>query len=64
MAYSEKSFQYSNGRKSFPFATVEQEFFAINGFTNEPRRCPSCRSAKKTECNGNFGGSYIDGSPR
>ncbi len=31
----------------FVFTTGEQEFYASQGFTSEPRRCPSCRAARK-----------------
>ncbi|MEW6283936.1 MAG: zinc-ribbon domain containing protein, partial [Candidatus Eremiobacterota bacterium] len=32
----------------FVFTAGEQAFHASKGFTNEPRRCPGCRSARKT----------------
>ena len=31
----------------FVFTASEQEFYEEKGFTNEPRRCPSCRQARK-----------------
>lgn len=31
----------------FVFTEGEQEFYASQGFTSEPRRCPSCRAARK-----------------
>ena len=31
----------------FVFTASEQEFYAEKGFTNEPRRCPACRQARK-----------------
>ena len=31
----------------FVFTASEQEFYAEKGFTNEPRRCPNCRQARK-----------------
>ncbi|MDU2065415.1 MAG: zinc-ribbon domain containing protein [Sporomusaceae bacterium] len=33
----------------FVFTASEQDFFAEKGFTNEPGRCPSCRSARKQQ---------------
>jgi len=33
---------------SFVFTAGEQEFHASKGFTNEPRRCTSCRSARRS----------------
>ena len=57
MTYTEKSIQCSDCGKSFPFTTEEQEFFATKGFTNEPKRCFPCRSARRTEKFGNDVGS-------
>lgn len=31
----------------FLFTVGEQEFYAQKGYTNEPRRCPNCRAARK-----------------
>ena len=33
----------------FEFTAREQEFYAEKGFTNEPKRCPDCRRAKKQQ---------------
>jgi hypothetical protein len=33
----------------FVFTAGEQEFYATKGFTNEPKRCGSCRQAKKQQ---------------
>lgn len=33
----------------FVFTAGEQEFYAEKGFTNEPKRCPDCRRAKKQQ---------------
>ncbi len=63
MTYSEKSLQCSDCGKSFLFTTGEQEFFAAKGFTNEPRRCPPCRSTRKAERFGSEGGDSTR-SPR
>lgn len=65
MAYTEKAIQCSDCGKSFPFTAEEQEFFASKGFTNEPKRCPPCRSTRRNERFGNEGGnSYGSSSPR
>ena len=42
----------------FTFTAGEQEFYASKGFTNEPKRCPNCRQAKKQQRNGDY--SYND----
>jgi hypothetical protein len=36
----------------FTFTAGEQEFFASKGFSNEPKRCPTCRQAKKQQRSG------------
>jgi CxxC-x17-CxxC domain-containing protein len=64
MTYTEKALQCSDCGKSFPFTIGEQEFFATKGFTNEPRRCPPCRSTRKIERNGNDSSSYANREPR
>ncbi len=64
MTYTEKSLQCSDCGKSFPFTAEEQEFFASKGFTNEPKRCPSCRSTRRAERSGGNGNSFSNRSPR
>jgi len=48
MSFEDKSIQCSDCGTTFSFSAGEQEFFASKGFTNEPKRCPSCRRANKT----------------
>ena len=33
----------------FTFTAGEQEFYASRGYTNEPKRCPQCRGARKSQ---------------
>ncbi|MBQ0067348.1 MAG: zinc-ribbon domain containing protein [Phascolarctobacterium sp.] len=33
--------------QQFVFTASEQEFYEEKGFTNEPKRCPTCRKARK-----------------
>jgi len=44
---------------AFDFTVEEQEFHQSKGFTNEPKRCASCRAAKKQSMSGSssFGSS-------
>ena len=58
MSYQDKSLQCADCGATFTFSSNEQEFYASKGFTNEPKRCPTCRQARKTERNGNGGGNY------
>ena len=41
---------------SFVFSAGEQEHHAKLGFTNEPKRCASCRAARKAASGGGGGG--------
>jgi CxxC-x17-CxxC domain-containing protein len=47
MSYEDKSIQCTDCGITFTFSAQEQEFFASKGYTNEPKRCPSCREARK-----------------
>ncbi len=60
MSFQDKILQCSDCGASFTFSTEEQELFQLRGYTNEPKRCPSCRQARKAERYGN--GSYGHGA--
>jgi len=49
MSFEEKTLQCSDCGASFSFSAEEQEFFQSKGYTNEPKRCPSCREARRSE---------------
>ncbi|MGB2800150.1 MAG: zinc-ribbon domain-containing protein [Dehalococcoidia bacterium] len=49
MNLQDKSLQCSDCGTTFTFSAGEQEFFQSKGFTNEPKRCPSCRRANKAK---------------
>lgn len=55
MTYQDKSIQCSDCGTTFTFSADEQEQFASRGYTNEPKRCPSCRQARKAQQNGSSG---------
>ena len=61
MSFQDKSICCSDCGTTFTFTAREQEFFQQKGYTNEPKRCPSCRQAKKAERGGGTGGY---GAPR
>ncbi len=56
MTFQDKSLQCSDCGATFTFSAEEQEFFQSKGYTNEPKRCPACREARKAERYG--GGGY------
>ncbi len=49
MSFQDKSLQCSDCGATFTFSVEEQEFFQSRGYTNEPKRCPECRQARKSE---------------
>jgi len=55
MNFEDKSIQCSDCGATFTFTVEEQEFFQSKGYTNEPKRCPSCRQARKSERSGDNG---------
>ena len=55
MSLEDKSLQCSDCGATFTFSATEQEFFQSKGYTNEPKRCPSCREARKAERYGSSG---------
>jgi len=55
VSFEDKLLQCSDCRATFTFGTEEQEFFAARGYANDPKRCPSCRQARKAEHNANNG---------
>ena len=56
MAYVDKTINCVDCSATFTFSAGEQEFFAGKGFTNEPKRCPDCRQAKKQQHRGSHVG--------
>ena len=55
MSFQDKTLTCSDCAKSFTFSAEEQEQFQSRGYTNEPKRCPECRQARKSERYGNNG---------
>ena len=49
MSLADKTLECAECGSSFTFTTGEQEFFASKGYTNEPKRCPNCRDARKSQ---------------
>ena len=69
MSFQNKTLTCADCGASFDFTAEEQEFYQTKGYTNEPKRCPSCRQARKSERGGSssYGGSSSSssyGSPR
>lgn len=60
MSFADKTLTCVDCGSEFVFTAGEQEFHASKGFTNEPRRCVSCRAARRAQRGGSD--SYSAGS--
>ncbi len=49
MSFQDKTLTCSDCGATFTFSAEDQEFFQSKGYTNEPKRCPECRQARKSE---------------
>jgi CxxC-x17-CxxC domain-containing protein len=47
MAFQDRILVCVECGKEFAFTAGEQEFFAQKGFTNEPKRCKTCKAMKR-----------------
>ena len=59
MYASDKTLACQDCNQEFVFSSSEQQFYADRQFS-EPRRCPSCRAARKAQ-RGDFGGGSSHG---
>ncbi len=59
MSFQNKTLTCADCGASFDFTAEEQEFYKSKDFTNEPKRCPTCRAAKKQRMSGSS--SYDSG---
>ncbi len=54
MNYEDKTLTCQDCGQQFTFSADDQSFHAMKGFTNEPKRCDSCRQARRSERNGGY----------
>jgi CxxC-x17-CxxC domain-containing protein len=64
MAFQDKSIVCSDCGVTFTFTADEQDFFAQKGYTNEPKRCPTCRASRKQQQGDRGGSSSYNSAPR
>jgi CxxC-x17-CxxC domain-containing protein len=60
---SDKTLVCQDCNQEFVFSASEQQFYADRQFS-EPRRCPSCRAARKAQRGDFGGGSHTGGGSR
>lgn len=56
MNYSDRELVCQDCGQSFTFTADDQSYHAQKGFTNEPKRCSSCRQSRRNERSGSGGG--------
>ena len=61
MPYTDRTLTCVDCGAEFTFSAEDQEYHASRGFTNEPKRCATCWSARKTERGGSRGGGFGGG---
>ena len=49
MAYTDRTLTCADCGAPFTFSADDQAYHAQKGFTNEPRRCPDCRAARRSQ---------------
>ena len=55
MNYEDKTLTCQECRQPFTFSADDQAYHAEKGFSNEPKRCTSCRQARRNERGGGEG---------
>jgi len=62
VSYTDKTLTCVECGAEFTFSAEDQEYHASRGFTNEPKRCPTCREARRggggSRGGGGGGGGY------
>jgi CxxC-x17-CxxC domain-containing protein len=58
VSFTDKSLTCVDCGATFTFSAEDQDYHARRGFQNEPKRCPSCRRARKAERGEYTGSSY------
>ena len=58
MSYQDKTLTCQDCSTPFTFSSEDQQYHAEKGYTNEPKRCPSCRANRRS--GGSYGSGYSD----
>ena len=64
MVYQERTLTCVECAQPFTFSADDQSYHAEKGYTNEPKRCPSCRQARRGQRYGDGGGGFGGGYDR
>ena len=58
MAYQDRTLTCVECGQPFTFSADDQAYHAQKGYTNEPKRCPTCRQSRRDN---RYGGGYSTG---
>ena len=62
MSYTDRTLTCADCGTGFTFSADDQSYHAQKGFTNDPKRCPSCRASRRDQRGdssyGGGGGGY------
>jgi len=58
VSYQERTLTCIECGQPFIFSADDQAYHALKAYTNEPKRCPTCRQSRRDQ----RGGSYSSGS--
>jgi len=68
LSYEDRTLTCTDCGQSFIFTADDQSYHAEKGYTNEPKRCTSCRESRRdrrsTDGFGGGGGGGFDRGPR
>jgi len=61
MSFQDRTLTCVDCGASFTFSADDQQYHREKGYTNEPKRCPSCRLSRRSSNYGGGSGSYGGG---
>ena len=64
MNYADRPLTCVECGQSFTFSADDQAYHAEKGYTDEPKRCPNCRRARRTQRSDQGIGGGFDRGPR
>jgi hypothetical protein len=60
MTFQDRTLTCVDCGQPFTFSADDQQYHREKGYTNEPKRCPNCRQARRST-SGSYGSSYGGG---
>ena len=64
MSYEDRTLTCVECNESFTFSADDQQYHAEKGYENDPKRCTSCRQARRNQSSGGGFGGGFDRGPR